>query len=405
MVTDREVRVRSDFSTFEFGAFLNLLNQMGEALELEAPCRLEIDLSRPYFFGPGGMVPLISIIDDLVSRGFSVRVAPPVDIGLEAYWDRAGWLAAINGDYPPIPTGRTTYSPLVSYRNHQELNAHLNVVIDILAKVTEFPPGVLRAVEWTINEIADNVLNHAGGAKGWIQVVTRPGKDQIEFVVADRGLGIRSTLQEAFPNKLTDQDALRFAIEQGVTRNRAHGAGNGLAGSIRIAEAAKGWVNILSGCGILRLFPGVGFRDYPTIPFYGTVVTMTLPTKQRIDLRETLWGYLPSSGFEFTHASESGIHFHLSNEATGFGNRGSGEEVATKLRNIMAEFPHDKVILDFEGVDTPSSSFLDEFLAKLVTEQGLTAFFSRVQFQNMNEFVRTATDAVISQRLAHPAED
>ena len=103
--------------------------------------------------------------------------------------------------------------------------------------------------------------------------------------------------------------------------------------------------------------------------------------------------------FEFTHVTNEGIQFPLIQEATGFGNRGTGEEMATKLRNIMKDFPEDRVIIDFEGVEVPTASFLDEFLAKMIKAEGITAFFSRVQFRNMNELVRRTADAVIAQRL------
>lgn len=103
-----------------------------------------------------------------------------------------------------------------------------------------------------MNELADNVLVHSGGATGWLQIIVRPRPHRVDLVVADTGLGIRETIRQAFPDIVTDAQALRLAVEKGTTRDRSIGQGNGLAGSLRIAEAAHGWVNLLSGVGMLR---------------------------------------------------------------------------------------------------------------------------------------------------------
>jgi hypothetical protein len=219
------------------------------------------------------------------------------------------------------------------------------------------------------------------------------------MAVADRGPGIRQTLNQSYPGVRSDVDALHLAIEKGVTRDESIGQGNGLAGSIRIAKAASGWANLLSGNAMLRLFDDGQLDELRTSPYQGTTVAMTLPTNASIDLTDALWGQRTASTFEFTHVTQDGILFRIVDESTGFGNRGSGLELATKLQNIMIEFPDERVVVDFEGVEVASASFLDEFLAKTIGIQGVTAFFSRYQFRNMNELVSRTADAVISQRL------
>lgn len=268
-----------------------------------------------------------------------------------------------------------------------------------MAKVTEFERGVLRAVEWVINEVADNVLVHAEGAPGWLQVITRPREHRLDLVVADRGPGIRATLSQSIDHIGSDGRALLLAIEQGVTRNAAIGQGNGLAGSIRIASAMHGWVNILSGTANLRLFDSGRFDDLTTARYDGTVVTMTLPTSTEIDLGSALWGHQPLSSFDIAYAAKGGFEFRVQEESTGWGNRGSGEEVATKLQNFSRDHPTEVIRIDFSGVDTPSASFLDEFLAKLIKSEGVASFFSRFRLESMNDFVRQTADAVIEQRL------
>lgn len=59
-----------------------------------------------------------------------------------------------------------------------------------------------------MNEIADNVVVHAGGATGFIQATARPKKARVEIVIADCGLGIYRTIRDSHPLISTDEAAL-----------------------------------------------------------------------------------------------------------------------------------------------------------------------------------------------------
>ena len=88
----------------------------------------------------------------------------------------------------------------------------------------------LRAIEWAINEITANVINHSRSpVGGFVQVTNFPGVSRrVEFAVCDAGIGIPETLRATHPNLPTDQEALDRAIREGVTRDKDIGQGNGL---------------------------------------------------------------------------------------------------------------------------------------------------------------------------------
>jgi anti-sigma regulatory factor (Ser/Thr protein kinase) len=49
----------------------------------------------------------------------------------------------------------------------------------------------LKALEWALNEITDNVLNHAESPiGGLVQIQSFPSRSRVTFYVADAGLGI-----------------------------------------------------------------------------------------------------------------------------------------------------------------------------------------------------------------------
>jgi anti-anti-sigma regulatory factor len=57
------------------------------------------------------------------------------------------------------------------------------------------------------------------------------------------------------------------------------------------------------------------------------------------------------------------------------------------------------VRIDFEGVASASSSFLDELLGRLANQLGLTAFRQRIRVTGLSETLSRMANVVINQRL------
>lgn len=384
-----------DFRTFEQDILPGLASLDGGDLK--------VDLSGVTFFDLTGIVPLVAIIDSLAAKGVWSDVQLPRNQQLAKYMDTAGWTDAIMGR-PCDGQHGETFTKLRSFRSGEECTESVTEAMDILARVSEFPEGVLRGIKWLMDEITDNVLVHAGPVPGWIQLVSRPKRDEVHIVVADCGYSIVKTIRKAFDHLEDDRSALASAIERGTTRDTSVGQGNDLAGSLRIARELKGYVNILSGTACLRQNPVGELEIHSTPQFPGSVITLTVSSAAEIDVSEALWGsedgYEPARPFEHSHIEYEGIVFRLSVESSGFGNRASGEALVNKLRNISEGSPDERVIIDFEGIDLASASFLDEFIAKLIRREGITSFFGRYSFRNMDELVKRTLDQVIAQRLA-----
>ena len=365
---------------------------------LREPSSILIDLSTPHHFGASAMVPLIALVDSLSSKGWQIDVAPPDDPLLLTYWESTGWLQAIEGIPLPDIRSRKTYTPIIHFADHHVLNHAVSAAIDILSMTTEYPSGVLNAVEWTLNEIADNVLVHSTSS-GWLQVISRPKQHAIDMVISDTGVGIPGSMRQGYPQVQFDSELIELAVQRGTTRDASIGQGNGLAGSLRLSEALEGYGNIISGSAAFRQTPDGNTNVQAIVSYPGTTVNFSLQTQHSIDLSEALWGYSPAKTFEFSHLAQTGILFLLSAEYSAFGNRASGADLALKLRNIMNDNPNETVIIDFSGVDLTSASFLDEFLAKVIRREGIVTFFNRVQLINTNDFVKRTLDEVVAQRI------
>ncbi|MDP8975657.1 MAG: DUF4325 domain-containing protein [Actinomycetota bacterium] len=359
-----------------------------------------IDVTGFHVFYPDGMCPLIATLRHLQAHGRRVHLELPRSTEMYRYWEIAGWIPALEGEPAPAARPGSTYLPMSGYRNGVELNDLVDTSLRIVAESGAFPTGVLTAFEWSLNEIADNVLVHADSDDGgWMQLNRFPEKNHVEFVVADTGRGIRASLAESYPTLTSDIDAIDLAVQKGTTRNRDIGQGNGLSGAARIATSSNGWLNLHSGSGQLRLLQGDAHQA-TVATLTGTVVTVTLPTDRPIDLSEALWGHVPTPAFELEYVGDHGIEFRVAEHASNFGNRETGARLRNRLLNVMTESPEEPVVIDFDGIDLVSASFADEFVAKLVREMGPMRFFGRIKLRNVTGFISDTLDRVISQRLA-----
>lgn len=387
---------------------------------LSGPSRVLVDLSRVQFAHLTGMAPIVATIRHLTEARWEFDVGLPENDFLEDYFYKAGWIGGITGadNLADRALPGSTFIPLTRYSSADELNPVLTDALHHFTHHSVYETGVLEGIEWALNEVADNVLIHAGGVPGWLQLAEQPKKGLMEIVVADCGQGICSSLHQRFPDLADDREAIQRAVEKGVTRDPEVGQGNGLAGTLRIAVAANGWVNLYSGGGLLRYMPegavrqdrglgrppsraaeGLFLEEVPR--FQGTVVTLTIPTTRRIDVASALWGYQPMSTFEMEYLDDTGdqVIFRVAEEASGFGNRHSAKPLRQRLHNLMNMYSDKRVVVDFDAVNLASASFLDEFIARLAKEIGVASFFQRVSLTRMNDLVRRTMDAVLEQRL------
>lgn len=365
------------------------------------PMTVEVDLGEVTHFHPSGMAPFLALIRHYHDKGYRFEVALPERGDIRRFFERAGGLAAIQGiDPSPVGLG-APLQPLTSYASYQQLNPLVNNTIEHLAMRTVYEAGVLDGIGWSLNEIADNVLNHAGGSAGWLQVNTHPRKGEVDIAVVDCGLGIPRTLKPTHPSLRDDREAVMHAVQKGITRDKAVGQGNGLAGTLAIVKALDGFLSIHSGeCRLMLKDGHVSVEKEVSFP--GTAIDLVIPTDKPIDVAEALWGFEPLHELEvkYVGTGTDGIRIKLVEESQGFGNRGSARPIRTKILNLLSQFPSDRLTIDFEGVTLMSASFADELIGRLAVQMGVASFFQRVHLVNTSDLIRRSLDAVIAQRIS-----
>jgi anti-sigma regulatory factor (Ser/Thr protein kinase) len=120
----------------------------------------------------------------------------------------------------------------------------------MLSTVQGISRSNLKAVEWALNEVTDNVLNHSDSIDGgFVQLSYKrnSARQSVEIVVCDSGIGIPKSLRGTFPEIKDDAEALEKSVQEGVTRNTVTNQGNGLYGSFEISRVSKGKFSLIAG--------------------------------------------------------------------------------------------------------------------------------------------------------------
>lgn len=349
------------------------------------------------------MLPLIpTIVRYRESHGISFDLNPPLDRELRRLFLNTNWAHHIDPrNHPP---NRYPHGQVPALRFHGDgddgQEAILERVLELILGTLDTSRDMLKAVEWSLGEIMDNVPTHAESpVGGFVQATAYAGSNSVEFVVADAGIGIAASM-----GREDDMEALREAITEGVTRDKERNAGNGLFGSYQVAALSGGEFEIRSNRGVLQRVATDSLKTWrPFAPYMGTSVRCKIGLDESGLLERALRfkGRPHDPPFDFVERefeSDSGdLVLLMSDKASShFGSRKGGRHIRRVIRNLLRNRP--TIILDFEGVGVFTSSFADEVFGRLFVSMGPRAFMTRIRMRNVDPTVEGLIDRAILQR-------
>lgn len=242
-----------------------------------------------------------------------------------------------------------TQIPVLQFSNPSEQHNVVNRIINaILGGIPDIHRSDFAALEWSINELTDNVIVHSQSPIGGLVQVSNFRRDRkvLEFTIADAGKGIPSTLRSGGTFSGSDVDALDQAIREGITRDKSIGQGNGLYGSYQICSHSGGEFRIDSANGRLLYTNAKGLElRTERVPVHGTVIVAKIDFTNPDLLQEALQfagkKHTPVDYIEtkYEQGESNVIQFRISEEAESFGSRIGGTPVSTKLRNLIRNVP------------------------------------------------------------------
>ena len=283
----------------------------------------------------------------------------------------------------------------------------VDAFISELRKMAVFQKGVLDSIEWSPNEVMDNVLQHSNTNRGYVMGQLHSTTEQIAFTVFDYGCGMYNSLKDSEHHPRTPVDAITMAIKESVTRDKSIGQGNGLFGLHSIVQQGVGRMRITSGGGAY-LFNYGNVETFSNIPILkkespSTTVDFQLRYSSDVSLDQALKFHgvpyqLTNLWLESLEDSLGQVQYMVKDHAEGTGTRSSAIRVRNEIMNILQEKPK-RVILDFTGVAVISSSFADELIAKLLLQLGLYQFNQLIKLTGLDFSQQNILHRSVVQRM------
>lgn len=397
---NRRVFFPSELDLKFYKVFLSLLHK----LEVEGSDDIVLDFSRSIKATPSAMIGIISQL----SPNINYQYVPPEDRALFLIFQKNCWeFHIVRQPYDAIPKSYSGSTSLI----HVTSSAQVHLAVDqVLGTILMAMPMVersqLQALEWSLNEVVDNVFNHGASRNGAYLEATIYKKNRVvDFVVSDSGRGIPESMKRIGIHNAPQ--ALNEAIKEGVTSNKGYNKGNGLYGTSQIAMKSKGHFLIDSGYG--RLFydrrRDLVSSSSEKIPYSGTLVHWSVGLDDPDLLRNALVFEGKSHEIHFDYLDKvfdhDGDHYtvfvrdHLADISTRLG----GERFRNLVENLAAAADAGGVIVSFADVSVISSSFADEVFAKLAERRGEEWLRRRVLVQRANDVIQGIISREISSRL------
>lgn len=281
-------------------------------------------------------------------------------------------------------------------------------LINELRRNDIFADGVLEGIEWSINEIMDNVLNHSQASCGFIMGQIHKSTKHVAFTIYDTGIGIYNSLKGSINSPRNNADALTLCIKEGVTRDKKVGQGNGMYGLFSLIREGNGRLVITSGRDAYQYIDGIpsitkDVHIYPSNERWSTTIDFQLDYSQDISIKKVLT--FNGKVFDFTNLYAENLEndagelvFKISELAEGTGTRESAQRLKNEIINLM-KTNKQTAILDFSNIDVVTSSFIDELVAKLLVDLGLFQFNRYIKLANMSNTLQQTLQKSVIQRI------
>ena len=141
---------------------------------------------------PRGMLPILSSADTLRRDTIDVSIRLPEDTKLERLFLNTNWAHLLEPErFQKSDTVHDRHMASQRFTDFEQQQALVNMFMDIVMRNMILDRRIIAGLEWSINEITDNVLNHAMCKEGGIiHVSTFRDSHKVAFGVSDSGRGI-----------------------------------------------------------------------------------------------------------------------------------------------------------------------------------------------------------------------
>jgi hypothetical protein len=235
-------------------------------------------------------------------------------------------------------------------------------------------------------------------------------RHELQFIIADLGMGIKKHIEQAYPGQESDEAAIKLAIKPQVSGTFANtdpykaknNAGVGLFISSNIIRRLNASMHIISGNGLLHISPRdvTGKTLENRWPGTFVLVTINLGADPTLQLHKLMQEFRAEAFSEQRKAEQKEmdgqVYISITNE---FGSFAEYKPAAIKCRDNKI-FPainaSKELVIDFENVTNAPHSFLSALLASPIKSMGMQAY-KKIKILNASPEIRETIDFILDE--------
>jgi hypothetical protein len=207
------------------------LAELAQAIDPEADSSYDVDMSGVTWLAANMCAPLGGILHLRRTQGVSIRVSN-LAAALEAILRKNRFLSEFGWEAAP-----DLYETTIAYRRFDANPAGASGFQGYVTKyfrpgsrgLPEMTTGLLRAFRGSLFELFENAVEHSGTEAGVFACGQFfPNNKQLDFSVADVGIGIRENIRRALGEVFTAEGAIEWAMAGNTTRRGPRPGGLGL---------------------------------------------------------------------------------------------------------------------------------------------------------------------------------
>ena len=232
-------------------------------------------------------------------------------------------------------------------------------------------------------------------------------KGELSFIVADLGIGIKSHLEQAYPQFKNDADAIEYALQPKVSGTffdkspykRKDNAGAGLYFSSNIIRKLRADMHIVSGNGVVHISPTDITQKTISEKWPGTIVYVTLKIENdsSLNLHKIMSGFRESARIEIEKREDNESQQNIIVIENFFGKYAEDKQAAIAFREkriVPSVNKSEDIIFDFSNVTSAPHSFLNASLAYPAQKFGMLVY-KKVKIINAEPEIRETIDYIL----------
>lgn len=204
-----------------------------------------IDFSDCEFLYPDYVLILVCTIKYLENAGCNIHGEIKInkDSKLTEYLASMDFFENLKVKFPfeIKPINEKSSVRIQRYTSENQIEV-LNCILRVLKENSSLHENVYTGLDYCLNEILDNVLNHSDRDEGWVVAQYFQNLNSIRLIVADYGIGIHESLN--IKHQFSPEEALFECIKEGVSNGK--GQGHGLYATSSFVKLNKGFLSIAS---------------------------------------------------------------------------------------------------------------------------------------------------------------